>query len=86
LVGLMYAKGPLKRVMDIVSGSGSGVTQRMGRSYTYHAGMTGDFNKTNFNMVFRVVCKSQQPSNFASYSRKVAIYFHRRQTCLTKVP
>lgn len=41
LVGLMYVKGPLKRVMDIVSGSGSGVTQRMGRSYTYHAGVTG---------------------------------------------
>jgi len=41
LVGMMYVKGPLKYVMDIVSGAGSGVTRRMRQSYTYHVGSTG---------------------------------------------
>lgn len=44
LVGLMYVKGPLKYVMDTVSGTGSGMTRRMGRSYTYYAGTTGRRN------------------------------------------
>lgn len=41
LVGLMYVKGPLKYIMDTVSGAGSGVTWRMRQSYTYHARTTG---------------------------------------------
>lgn len=41
LVGLMYVKGPLKYIMDTVSGAGSGVTRRMRQSYTYHVGATG---------------------------------------------
>lgn len=41
LVGMMYVKGPLKYIMDKISGAGSRMTRRVGRSYTYHAGTTG---------------------------------------------
>lgn len=41
LVGMMYVKGPLKYIMDTISGAGSGVTRRMRQSYTYHVGTTG---------------------------------------------
>lgn len=41
LVGFMYVKGPLKFIMDTISGAGSGLTRGMRRSYTYHVGTTG---------------------------------------------
>ncbi|KAJ7392829.1 Rhomboid- protein 4 [Desmophyllum pertusum] len=48
LVGMMYVKGPLKYIMDKVSGAGSGVTRRTGgQSYTYHAGTAGGGQRHN---------------------------------------
>lgn len=60
----------------------------MGRSYTYHTGVTGDFNKTNFNMDFRVVCKSQQLSRqpLPAIAERLLSTFTRDKLALPKCP